>query len=280
MSTPLYISDLDGTLLRPDATLSDYSRNELNRLIANGLHFTVATARSVASIRLLLQGLDLKLPVINLNGALLSDLDSGRHHAIQAISPEIAESVLEQIKTIGMLPFISTSNQDSDFLYYHRINNAGMQWYLDDRLNAGDSRLRQTADLSRTLVDSVVAFTVIDHRRALLRELRDRLEERCPGSLQMYLFANSYSEVGDTWLTIGDAQATKDQGIRLLLARGGYVLDNLTVFGDSDNDAEMFRLAPHAIATANATKEIHTLATETIGPNSEDSVVSYLSEHC
>ena len=59
-----------------------------------------------------------------------------------------------------------------------------------------------------------------------------------------------------------------------------YVLDNLTVFGDSDNDAEMFRLAPHAIATANATKEIHTLATETIGPNSEDSVVSYLSEHC
>jgi hydroxymethylpyrimidine pyrophosphatase-like HAD family hydrolase len=42
----------------------------------------------------------------------------------------------------------------------------------------------------------------------------------------------------------------------------------------------MFRLAPHAIATANATKEIHTLATETIGPNSEDSVVSYLSEHC
>ena len=49
---------------------------------------------------------------------------------------------------------------------------------------------------------------------------------------------------------------------------------------DSDNDAEMFRLAPHAIATANATNEIHALATDTIGPNSEDSVVRYLGKHC
>ena len=69
MSIPLYISDLDGTLLRPDGALSDYSRDGLNGLIADGMHFTVATARSVVSIRQLLQGLQLSLPVINLNGA-------------------------------------------------------------------------------------------------------------------------------------------------------------------------------------------------------------------
>jgi hydroxymethylpyrimidine pyrophosphatase-like HAD family hydrolase len=38
----------------------------------------------------------------------------------------------------------------------------------------------------------------------------------------------------------------------------------------------MFRLAPRAIATANASEEIRTLATEIIGRNSEDSVVRYL----
>ena len=85
------------------------------------------------------------------------------------------------------------------------------------------------------------------------------------------------SETDDLWLTIADARATKDRGIRLLLERGGFRVDDMTVFGDSDNDVEMFQLAPRAIATANATEEIRTLATETIGPNSEDSVVRYLA---
>ena len=59
MSSALSISALDGTLLRPDGTLSPASRDGLNRLIADGLHFTVATARRVASIRPLLAGLAL-----------------------------------------------------------------------------------------------------------------------------------------------------------------------------------------------------------------------------
>ena len=267
---------MDGTLLRPDGTLSAYSRDGLNRLIADGMHFTVATARSVVSIRQLLSGLQLSLPVVNLNGALLSDLHSGRHQSIQAISPETAELVFDQIRSNGLLPFISTCDPASDHLYYHAIENAGMQWYLDDRLDTDDNRLEQIEDLRLALADSVLCFTVIDHRRTLLQDLRASLEDCFPGQLQIYLFDNSYSDVGDTWLTIGDAQATKDRGIRQLLAQGGYAIDGLTVFGDSDNDVEMFRLAPRAIATANASEEIRRLATEIIGRNSEDSVVRYL----
>lgn len=46
----LYISDLDGTLLDRETTLSRYSRDTLNALMDQGLLFTVASARSVASI--------------------------------------------------------------------------------------------------------------------------------------------------------------------------------------------------------------------------------------
>ena len=41
----LYICDLDGTLLRSDATLSDFARDGLNRLIDAGARLTVASAR-------------------------------------------------------------------------------------------------------------------------------------------------------------------------------------------------------------------------------------------
>ena len=276
MSTPLYISDLDGTLLCPDARLSEFSRDGLNHLIANGLHFTVATARSVVSISQLLPDLRLELPVINLNGALVSDLKSGHHLAVQALPTDVAAQVLTRIEEAGLQPFISTCDEERDALYYNGVQNSGMQWYLDDRQHAGDGRLTFTNDLHRAMNDSVLCFTVIAQQPALLSELRTDLDSSYPGLLQMYTFANSYSNLDDTWLTISDARATKAQGIRLLLDMGDYRTDELTVFGDSDNDLEMFRIAPRAIATANATPQILALATERIGPNSEDSVVRYL----
>ena len=277
MSSALYISDLDGTLLRPDGTLSPASRDGLNRLIADGLHFTVATARSVASIRHLLAGLDLRLPVVNLNGALLSDVSSGSHQYVQAIPPEIAAVVYEQTRAMGPYPFISTCGPRGDALYYSRVENTGMQWLVDDRLDAGDKRLQQTEDLRAALCEQVLAFTIIVHQPALLQTLRTTLEERCPGRLQMYIFPNGYSQSGDTWLTICHARATKDRAIRKLLTWRNYRVEDLTVFGDGDNDIGMFELGPRAIATANATKRLRNLATDVIGTNSEDGVLRYLS---
>ncbi|TVR54745.1 MAG: HAD family phosphatase, partial [Puniceicoccaceae bacterium] len=52
------MSDLDGTLLRNDATLSGFARTTLHLLVAEGLHFTVASARSVGCIRPMLAGVE------------------------------------------------------------------------------------------------------------------------------------------------------------------------------------------------------------------------------
>ena len=51
----LYVSDLDGTLLRSDGSLSPYSVRTLNRLIGEGMPFTVASARGCGEIRYALQ---------------------------------------------------------------------------------------------------------------------------------------------------------------------------------------------------------------------------------
>ena len=47
----LYISDLDGTLLNPNAELSAYTKDTLNRMIADGLCFSVATASLLMSLQ-------------------------------------------------------------------------------------------------------------------------------------------------------------------------------------------------------------------------------------
>ena len=57
----LYVSDPDGTLLGNDTSLSQYSKDTLNVMLDQGLLFTVAGARSIASMVCLLAGLRLKL---------------------------------------------------------------------------------------------------------------------------------------------------------------------------------------------------------------------------
>jgi hypothetical protein len=80
---PFYVSDLDGTLLRSNATLSSYSKKILQQLLHEGLHFTVASARSVFSMWPILDGLRLSLPVIEFNGAFISDHRDRKAHRYQ-----------------------------------------------------------------------------------------------------------------------------------------------------------------------------------------------------
>ena len=89
----LYVADLDGTLLDDNAKLSDATRTILVELLDQGLPFTVASARSVASIQYMLSGVSLSLPVVEFNGAFLTDLETGQHQSVQAIDPKLAAAV-------------------------------------------------------------------------------------------------------------------------------------------------------------------------------------------
>lgn len=270
----IYVSDLDGTLLRDDATLSAFSRNVLRELLRNDLPFTVASARSVTSIRAILAGLKLHLPVIEFNGAFISDLESGQHQIINSIEPSIVEDVYQLIDTFGCTPFVSTFNGTEDCLYYSNIINEGMRWYLEDRQEHRDERLRFIEDLTLSFHDEVVCLTVIG-AADVLSELEYAIKERHLNSVEMHCIENRYSP-GWYWVTVHDHRATKDQAICILLQEWSLGGSEIVVFGDSSNDIKMFQLADRAIAVANATDELKRYATQVIGPNYEDSVVKFI----
>ncbi|HSR93555.1 MAG TPA: HAD hydrolase family protein, partial [Solirubrobacterales bacterium] len=79
MPTDLYVCDLDGTLLGRGAKLSEFARDGLNQLLSAGVQLTIASSRRTVAMRALLAGVELRLPVIELNGAFVSELESGRH---------------------------------------------------------------------------------------------------------------------------------------------------------------------------------------------------------
>ena len=65
----LYISDLDGTLLDSNSIVTSHSIENINHLLQKGMLFTIATARTPATVVPLLKQLQLDLPVVLMNGA-------------------------------------------------------------------------------------------------------------------------------------------------------------------------------------------------------------------
>jgi len=271
----LYVTDLDGTLLRDDGTLSLYARSSLERMLIQGLRFTIASARSVFSMQQVLQGLPITRPIISINGGYISDLATGRHHLINSIDSRLAAKLLEMIGGSGMAPWVSTFDGTRDRLYYHRVANDGMQWYPEDRLAAGDTRLRYLDCLTDALSDEVVCLIVMGKKEQVGR-LRTSIAERYGNELMMQFYENRYSP-GWHWLSIHDAGATKGRALQTLVARWELEDLELVVFGDAENDIEMFRVADRAIAVANAEAPLKPYATELIGRNSDDSVARFIA---
>ncbi|MFK7924020.1 MAG: HAD family hydrolase [Bacteroidia bacterium] len=270
----LYVTDLDGTLLRSGARLSDYARKVLTRLLADGLPLTIATARSITSVRQILGDLPITLPIICGNGAYMAYLNDEKHWFTNPIPKPKDERILDHILDHKLDPFVSAYNGTANRLFMTPKRNAGTQWYWDDRKSANDHRLQEVSDLKSGLAHQVLSFNIIGLLDSVL-ELQSSLESEYAEELNIYMYEAVHTGEWH-WLSVYDMQATKARGIELVLGHIGLNASQLTVFGDNDNDLSMFRYAGNPVAVANAKPAILSLAKEVIGPNETDSVVDYL----
>ncbi len=273
-SEKIYISDLDGTLLQNDACLSPYARKTLSELIEKGVNFTVASARSLASVRQILRGIPFSLPVISINGAYISDFTTGEHHFVNDIDSSLTSAIYELARKHHCWPFVSTFNGTKDCVYYQHLANDGMTWFCDNRVSCKDNSIYHTKDIEEKFSEKVVAFAVVNTYEKL-KPLADQLQADFSDRLETHFFENLYSPPW-WWLTIHDKKACKSIAIKTLAEYAGFHMKNVTVFGDRSNDLEMFKVATTSIAVENASDEIRKHATKIIGTNQDDSVVKYL----
>src|SRR5437868_7145764 len=135
----LYITDLDGTLLRSDTSLSAYAKAVVNRLVDAGGRFTFATSRSPDKALSLLKGLDLRYPAICLNGAVVVDPVSGRWIDDSSIEPDVVSQLIEAGVRRDVTPFLLGENDGRDCLMYCPGDNAFRQLFIAKRV--GESQI-------------------------------------------------------------------------------------------------------------------------------------------
>jgi Cof subfamily protein (haloacid dehalogenase superfamily) len=277
----LYVSDLDGTLLRSDATLSAAARDGLNQLLDAGLEFTVATSRSAPAIRELLAGVRLTLPVIELNGAFISDLNSGHHVRRRMLADEVADAAVQALLEASLEPILTSWDGVDDHVYYNdgAQLNRGNAWYIAEKVAYSDPRVRRHDCLADIVgierIATVTTFLPHSQATALADQLRLLLGDFALVTSARNGYVPGYSEV-----QVVHPAAQKGNGVTRLRESLGLAAGTLTVFGDHLNDLPMFEVADHAIATANAHPAVLARADRVIEANDGDGVVRFLQmEH-
>jgi len=274
----LYIADLDGTLLKGDKSLSNYSRGGLQRLIAEKqMNFTIATARSYTYAKQVLNGLDLKIPLVLKNGAVTTDFASGRNVNINYIQDEYWRELVDDIGEYMLSPFMSTLADFEECYYYDHVVGDGMQWYVNEMQAGKDKRLMRLPTLHIVEPDEKVLSVSVINRYDVIQKVREELQLRYQNILHCHFYEELYHR-GWYWAVFTNKLATKDQAIKALCDQYGYDINETTAFGDSHSDKSLLQVAKHKIAVANADKKLIEIATEVIGSNEEDSVVKYLEK--
>jgi Cof subfamily protein (haloacid dehalogenase superfamily) len=271
----IYVCDLDGTLLRSDATLSAFARDGLDRLIEAGVLLTVASARGTAGMRSLLEGVRLRLPVIELNGAFVSELDSGRHLAGNVLSESDACAALEAILATGVDPVVSTWDGDRDRVHFGTRFNDSIAWYVEEKRAHRDPRLTACKDLVAVARLEQVAQITTFARDAEGGSLAERLRGVLGEDATVHGSPNVY-QPGWTEITIQHRAANKGAAVPALLAACDAPGAEVVACGDHLNDLPLFAAAGRSVAPANAHPAVLEAATEVVASNDEDGIVRYL----
>lgn len=265
----LYISDLDGTLLRNDASLSPETVRVINGKIAEGMLFSYATARSFATASVVTAGLDLRLPVILNNGSFVSDSKTGTYIESCFLDSELTKPVISAMtrERVPVLVFAVINGRER-VSWLLGNENPGINAYNNTR--KGDVRLRGVSDMEALFEGDIFQFTIIGSEKEAMRfhKICNRSEHCLCGITQ-----DTY-DPAEWWLEIYRHDATKASAVEKLKRLTGA--DRVVSFGDNLNDLPMFDISDESYAVANAKDKLKKAASAVIGSNMEDGVAKWL----
>jgi len=261
----LYVSDLDGTLLRSNEVTSEYTNQVINSLVDKGMIFSYATARSFITAKKVTKGINAQIPLIVYNGAFVID-NITEKILIANYFDNAVHSVLDDLFCNDVYPIVYAYIEGKEkFSFVRKFCTKGMDMFLESR--KGDIRTNEVNSLDKLKAGDIFYITCIDEPKKL-KPLYDKYKDKYHCVYQTDIYTN------EQWLEIMPLEASKSNAIRQLQTM--LDCERLIVFGDGKNDTDMFQMADESYAVANAHEDLKKYATGVILSNDEDGVARWL----
>jgi Cof subfamily protein (haloacid dehalogenase superfamily) len=267
-----YLTDLDKTFLRDDLSISEYSKNTWNTLVKSGVKISIATARSLTGVKTLLRDLEIKEPMILLDGVMIATID-GEILDLKYLQKNIADDIIEfSYKSSNIYPLIVALGEsgEEEFIYPKEMNI-----YQKELLKKFHNNRRLIKpENSFEAMDKNLKMVYLDTKKATAK-LEYALKKKFGRKIEIKRTKDPYLDC--YFMTILHPKGDKAEALKHLERLEGVDKSHTTVFGDSNNDIGLFRVAGRKIAVSNAIDKVKALA-DIVLPwsNQEDGVMRFL----
>jgi Cof subfamily protein (haloacid dehalogenase superfamily) len=249
----LVVSDVDGTLLTKDKTLTDGAKAAVRRLHDAGIGFTITSSRPTIGMRFLIEPLAIRLPVGAFNGSCIVDpeLKPIERHLIPAPAVERSLKVLNEFG-IDIWLFTNdlwlTRHPDADYVPHEKRAIRADPTIVADftpYLSSACKIVGSTADAG--------------------------LLQRCEAAIQQALGAEATAVRSQSYyLDITPPGCDKGTFVQWIAKRLGISTDAVATIGDMQNDLAMFKKSGLSIAMGNATDDVKGSATLVTASNEDE----------
>ncbi|MFI7274176.1 HAD family hydrolase [Streptomyces sp. NPDC049879] len=262
----LVATDLDGTLLRGDGTISQRTRDALAAAQAAGAEHLVATGRSVAWTRDILRALGYRGIAVCGQGAQLYHAGEDRLLTSVTLDRAVARRAVELLEdALGPLGVAAAADGvDGEIRMDGRFQPVEAQNLTDE---VGGPR-EGVPDREGLFADPVIKL-YLQHGVLGDDALAVAARERLGGVVDFVVSGPSLVEM----LPLGLSKAT---GLSLAARRLGVRAADTIAFGDMPNDLSMLGWAAHGVAMGNAHPEVLAVADEVTGSNDEDGIAAVI----
>ncbi|WP_402461995.1 HAD family hydrolase [Isoptericola aurantiacus] len=279
----LVASDLDGTLLRSDGTVSARTRAALRAVEDAGVEVVLVTARPPRWLAGLADCVGGHGRVVCLGGAAVWDLASASALEVDGFDVDDVRALVDALRSA--VPGVALALEHADGPVFD-------PWFPKDEpgLPASVRRLPVEQTLratgtspSRSPVGKLLA---VRPGTGLSTRVGDVQRGAVDDAAQDAFFATVRAVVGDrAHLAFSGAAGlaellapgvTKDAALARWCARLGIDADDVWAFGDMPNDLPMLRWAGRGLAVANAHPDVLACADEVVGGHDDDGVAAAL----
>jgi len=259
MKYRMIVSDMDGTLLRTDCTISKRNADAIRRATDSGIKFVLATGRPIQGVRSYAAMLGLSGPVITYNGAVVVDLDTEEILYEESMNRADAELSLRLGQEYDTTMCIWSKGR----LYVNKMNDRA-----DDYMKISGVEPILVTDFSEILDSGITKILWYDTPEMIGR-MPDEMAKKG-------FISTTFCLSRPYFLEFFSSNVSKAAAVGKVCEINGISNDEVIALGDAPNDLSMLEFAGLGVAMENALDEVKAAVSTVTKSNDDDGVAEVI----
>lgn len=264
MDWKIVFSDIDGTVLNSKHELLASTIEAVQKLALKNIPFVLVSARMPKAMKLILDEMNVKMPMISYGGALVVDEQN----------QILYDDKINKLDTKAIIDEMELLWPDDVVINYYSDDN----WFVEDEDNKAVKREENITNVKASQADfkELINKDILPNK--ILCMTKANISSKIEAVLQEKFPQLNIVRSSDILIEIMNKDVSKANGIEVLLHHLNMTPAQAIAFGDNYNDLTMLNFVGRGVVMQNAPEEIRKEAKYITKSNNEDGIYEYLKQ--